>query len=228
LRLFCRFALREPPTEHSEGATPTSRRHDPLLADASQTAGNTWLTSHLICVSFEPGARINDQKEAEWNYTMTNQDNLLHVVRDSPTTSGYPGLYVCSMKKRIFIVDDYPLMRRGYGAQIGREADLVACGDAGSVQEAIAKFPAEMPDLLICDISIGGASGIALVRQLRLQHPDLPVLFISMHDEPSYVDRAFAVGACGYMVKSEVDRNLIDAIRCVLSGGFWASDRATV
>jgi DNA-binding NarL/FixJ family response regulator len=129
------------------------------------------------------------------------------------------------MKKRIFIVDDHPLMRRGYASLIDREADLMVCGEAGSAQEALAKFPECTPDMLICDISLGGMSGLELSKHLLARYPGLPVLFISMHDETTYAERALAAGARGYMMKSEVDTKVVDAIRRVLSGGFWVSEQ---
>lgn len=116
-------------------------------------------------------------------------------------------------------------MRRGYSALIDREADLEVCGEAGSAQEAITKFPECKPDLLICDISLGGMSGLELVKHLLVQYPALPVLFISMHDETTYAERALAAGARGYMMKSEVDTKVVDAVRRVLSGGYWVSEQ---
>jgi DNA-binding NarL/FixJ family response regulator len=131
------------------------------------------------------------------------------------------------MATKVFIVDDHPLMRRGYASLIGREPDLTVCGEAGSANEAIAKFPTSKPDFLICDISLGGMSGLELVKHLLPLYPDLLVLIISMHDEATYADRALAAGARGYMMKSEVDTKVIEAIRRILAGGFWVSEQMT-
>ena len=131
------------------------------------------------------------------------------------------------MATKVFIVDDHPLMRRGYASLIGRETDLTVCGEAGSANEAIAKFPESEPDFLICDISLGGMSGLELVKHLLPLYPKLLVLIISMHDESTYAERALAAAARGYMMKSEVDTKVVEAIRRILAGGYWVSEQMT-
>jgi DNA-binding NarL/FixJ family response regulator len=128
------------------------------------------------------------------------------------------------MKKQIFIVDGHPLMRKGYAAIIGREADLAVCGAAACAEEALERIPGCRPDMLICDISLGGMSGLELVRRLLAQLPGLPVLFVSMHDESTHAERAFAAGGQGYLMKSEANTKIVDAIQRVLAGGQWVSD----
>ena len=127
------------------------------------------------------------------------------------------------MRYKIFVVDDHPVMRLGYAALINREPDLVVCGEAGTAEEALEKITA--PDLIIVDISMEGMGGLELIRHLRAYQPALPVLVVSMHDELLYGERALRAGARGYIMKSEVDTTIVEAIRHILSGGFYVSNR---
>jgi DNA-binding NarL/FixJ family response regulator len=128
------------------------------------------------------------------------------------------------MMHSIFVVDDHPVMRRGYAALISRESDFEMCGEASSAEEALDVIGDDEPDLIIVDISLEGMSGIELIKHLQSQHPDLPVLVVSMHDETLYGERALHAGARGYVMKSEVDDVIIEAIRQILQGGFYLTD----
>lgn len=129
------------------------------------------------------------------------------------------------MARRIFIVDDHPIMRRGYASLIGREPDLEICGEAGSAVEALSTIGNCSPDLAIIDISLGGMNGLELIKQLQAQRPQLLILVVSMHDESLYAERVLAAGAKGYIMKSVVDRTVIDAIRRILTGGYFVSEK---
>ncbi len=129
-----------------------------------------------------------------------------------------------TMMHDVFVVDDHPVMRRGYEALIGQESDLQVAGEASSAEEALEKLADAEPDLIIVDISLEGMSGIELIKHLQSQHPDLPILVVSMHDETLYGERALHAGARGYVMKSEVDDVIIEAIRQVLKGGFYVTD----
>lgn len=124
----------------------------------------------------------------------------------------------------IFIVEDHPLMRRGYTALINVEPDMVVCGEAGSVAEALEKISSCCPDLIIVDISLEGMSGIELIKQLSLQPTRPRILVVSVYDEALYAERALHAGANGYIVKNEADQNVICAIRKILKGGLFLSD----
>jgi DNA-binding NarL/FixJ family response regulator len=128
------------------------------------------------------------------------------------------------MSRSILIVDDHPIMRRGYTSLLGRVADLEVCGEAGSAQEALALIEEHNPDLAIVDISLGGMNGIELTKHIRAEHPGTLVLVVSMHDESLYAERALAAGARGYIMKSEVDNAVVDAVRHVLDGGYYVSE----
>lgn len=125
--------------------------------------------------------------------------------------------------KQIFIVDDHPMMRRGYAALIDDAPDLDVFGEAGSAQEALAALAEVEPDLVVADISLDGPNGIELARQLLTWYPDLPILIASMHDEALYATRALQVGARGYIMKTESDSVLLQAIRHVLGGHVYLS-----
>ncbi|MDX1531413.1 MAG: response regulator transcription factor, partial [Rhodothermales bacterium] len=117
------------------------------------------------------------------------------------------------MKQTVFVVDDHPMMRRGYVSLIDGEPDLRACGEAGSAREALQRIPDADPDLVIADISLEGTNGIEMVKRLQAHRPALRVLVISMHDERLYAERALHAGARGYLMKTADDEEVLHAIR---------------
>jgi DNA-binding NarL/FixJ family response regulator len=127
------------------------------------------------------------------------------------------------MSSRILIVDDHPIMRRGYSSLLGRVPGLEICGEASSALDALALIEQLHPDLAIVDISLGGMNGIELTKHIRAEHPTTLVLVVSMHDESLYAERALAAGARGYIMKSEVDGTVVDAVKRVLDGGYYVS-----
>lgn len=126
---------------------------------------------------------------------------------------------------RIFIVDDHPIMRRGYTALLTRESDLQVCGEAGSGEEAIEQIQKMNPDLVIVDISMDGMNGIEMIKYLKTLRSELPFLVVSMHDETLYAERAIHAGASGYIMKSEVGVSVITAVRRILLGGIYLSEQ---
>ena len=128
------------------------------------------------------------------------------------------------MKRKIFVVDDHAVTRKGYAFLIGEEPDLMVCGEAASALEALDQIPEANPDLLIADLTMEGMSGIELIKHLQSQRPDLPVLAISMHDEALYADRALRAGARGYLMKNEAGPKVVDAVRRILRGGLYVSE----
>lgn len=128
------------------------------------------------------------------------------------------------MKRKVFIVDDHPMMRRGYASLINAESDLRVCGEAATASEAVDGIETTEPDLVVADISLEGTNGIELTKQLNNMWPDLPVLIISMHDEVLYAERALQAGAHGYLMKMEGDEAVLHALRRVLAGHIYLSD----
>lgn len=126
---------------------------------------------------------------------------------------------------RIFIVDDHPVMRRGYAAIIEEEMDLKVCGGAGDALEALQRIRDTHPHLVIADLTLeGSVSGLELIKMLKVERPDLPILVVSMHDESLYAERVLHAGAKGYIMKGVADTVIVKAIRRVLRGGIYVSE----
>jgi DNA-binding NarL/FixJ family response regulator len=128
-------------------------------------------------------------------------------------------------KKRILVVDDHPIVRQGLSMLINRNEDLLVCGHAADAAEAMEAVRVLKPDMVIVDISLKDANGIELIKDIKSYDAGLPVLTLSMHDESLYAERALRAGARGYIMKQEGTENLISAIRRVLAGELYISDR---
>ena len=120
--------------------------------------------------------------------------------------------------KRIVIVDDHPLFRKGLEQLIHSDGAFAVCGEAGNASEAMDVIRKLDPDLAIVDISLPGANGIELIKNIRAEFPKLPILVLSMHDESLYALRALRAGAQGYVMKQEALANVVQAIHEVFSG----------
>lgn len=128
---------------------------------------------------------------------------------------------------KIFIVDDHPIVRKGLSQLIDQEADLVTCGEASDAQSALQILMKLKPDLAIVDISLQGMDGIELTKNIRARYGNLPVLIISMHDESLYAERALRAGARGYIMKQEATEKMMEAIRRVLRGDLYISEKVS-
>jgi DNA-binding NarL/FixJ family response regulator len=126
------------------------------------------------------------------------------------------------LKRRILIVDDHPLVRRGLKALINSQPDLLVCAEAATKQDGLDAIAVARPDLAIVDLSLGRGDGLELVREIRSTQAGPGVLVLTMHDAPAYVRRAFAAGADGYVSKQELTETLLMAIRSVLRGERYA------
>ena len=136
-----------------------------------------------------------------------------------------PKLKTLEKKIKILVVDDHPIIRQGLAQLIDQEEDLVFAGEAHDAAEALQVIEKIKPDLAIVDISLKGKSGIELTKDILSRHPKMLVLMISMHDEPLYVERAFRAGAKGYFIKNEEIDNVVTAIRKVLEGEIYVSEK---
>ena len=125
---------------------------------------------------------------------------------------------------RIFLIDDHPLVRLWLGQLIEEQGDLVVCGEAANVREALRKIDAARPDLVIVDISLPGASGMELIKALKIQYPNLLMIVLSMHEETVYAERAIRAGARGFVMKRETANRIIEAIYQVLRGKLALSE----
>lgn len=127
-------------------------------------------------------------------------------------------------RRKVLVVDDHPIVREGLADLINREKDLVVCGSAEDIPQTLKAIAELNPDVITADISLGGASGLELIRDISTQFPGLPVLALSMHQESFYAERAIRAGARGYITKQEATKNVILAIRSVLEGRLYLSE----
>lgn len=127
-------------------------------------------------------------------------------------------------KKRVLVVDDHPIVREGLADLINKQEDITLCGWAEDIPHAIEAIKKLKPDVVTIDISLEDASGLDLIKQIKVQFPDLPILTLSMHEESLYAERAIRAGAKGYITKREGTKRVIVAIRHVLDGRLYLSD----
>jgi len=123
-----------------------------------------------------------------------------------------------SEAKRLVIVDDHPLFRKGLEQLIHSDSAFAVCGEASNASEAMEVIRRLHPDLAIVDLSLPGANGIELIKNIRAEFAKLPILVLSMHDESLYALRAMRAGADGYVMKHEAMQNVVQAIHEVFNG----------
>ena len=128
-------------------------------------------------------------------------------------------------KFRVFLVDDHPIVRRGFQLLLGMEPDVIVCGEADNGAEALQKILALKPDVAIVDLSLKGSNGLELIKQLRAQSLKLKVLVFTMRDEGIYAERALRAGADGYITKEEGTEKALQAIRLLMQGKRYLSDK---
>jgi DNA-binding NarL/FixJ family response regulator len=130
-----------------------------------------------------------------------------------------------SRTHRVFIVDDHPLVREGLANLINQQTDLNVCGEAEDSSSALSGIQTTEAEIVLVDISLKNESGLELVKTLTNQFPHLAVIVLSMHDEALYAERALHAGARGYVMKRETTKNVLTAIRRVIGGDIYVSDR---
>lgn len=126
---------------------------------------------------------------------------------------------------RIFLVDDHPIVQQALADLLNHESDLEVCGTAQSSRAALESIEKLHPDLVILDLVLQGTNGIELLKDLRVRYPKQLVLMLSMHDESVYAFRALRAGAAGYIMKAEATEKLLVAVRQILDGGVYLSER---
>jgi DNA-binding NarL/FixJ family response regulator len=127
--------------------------------------------------------------------------------------------------KGIFLVDDHPIIREGLALLINRQEDMTVCGEAGDIHSALTGIEQVNPHLVVLDISLSGPDGLDLLKSIRSRTHELPVLILSMLDELTYAERALRAGANGYIMKQEATEMLLIAIRRILDGEIYLSER---
>jgi len=128
-------------------------------------------------------------------------------------------------RKTILIVDDHPVLRRGLAALIESEPDLVVCAEAATSRAALKAIGENQPDLVIVDLVLGEEDGLALVNEIDRLHPEIPSLVLTMHDETVYAERSLRAGALGYVNKQQLDETILFAIRRLLDGERYMSEK---
>lgn len=149
-------------------------------------------------------------------------------VTEMPTDLGANSLNaepsMVEAKHRVFVVDDHPIFRHGIVQVINTEMEFQVCGEASSATEALTALREISADIVVLDVSLQGCNGIELIKHLLAEHPKLPILVLSMHDERHYGLRALRAGAGGYVMKREHVDNFIVALRRVLAGKIYVSE----
>jgi DNA-binding NarL/FixJ family response regulator len=130
-----------------------------------------------------------------------------------------------SVRRKVFLVDDHAIVRNGLTELLNQAHDLIICGEAASAEEAMQKIPAASPDVAIVDLVLGEMSGLDLLKSLKSQYPDLPILVLSMHDETYYAERCLRAGAKGYIMKKEAIEQVENALRTILNGKVYLSQK---
>lgn len=127
-------------------------------------------------------------------------------------------------RRRVLLVDDHPIVRKGLRRLIENDAQLEVCAEAEGVRDAREAIRRHQPDVVVVDISLKDGDGIELVKELRAHHPRLPVLVLSMHEEAVYAERLLAAGANGYIMKQAASAQFVTALYAVLAGRRYVSD----
>ncbi len=129
-----------------------------------------------------------------------------------------PTKEMIALRKRVFLVDDHPMIRERLAVMIDQEPDLQVCGEASDVMESLVAIERLSPDIVIADLNLKASSGLDLIKDLKARNIEVPVLVLSMHSEELYAERVLKAGAMGYLSKQESTGTILIAIRKVLSG----------
>jgi two-component system, NarL family, invasion response regulator UvrY len=127
------------------------------------------------------------------------------------------------MKKNILIADDHPIVRSGLIQILNAAPDIVVAGEADDCNDVLAQVQKKNFDLVVLDITMPGG-GLEALKQLKTLKTNLPVLMLSVHHEDEYAIRSLKAGASGYLMKTTAQKDLINAIRKILSGGKYISE----
>jgi DNA-binding NarL/FixJ family response regulator len=144
---------------------------------------------------------------------------MSRTPRTKPLKDGKPAQH------KVFLVDDHPMVRDWLTQLIGQESDMVVCGEADDTAEALKKIAETKPDIVVSDITLRTTHGLELVKDLQVREPSLPVLIFSMHDESLYAERVLRAGAMGYITKQEATQKILQAMRQILAGGIYMSEK---
>ncbi len=130
-------------------------------------------------------------------------------------------------KKRVLLVDDHPIVRQGLATLVDQQPDLEVCGQAETAADALRLVKSARPDVALVDLSLKGTSGLELLKDLKIRHPELPTIVVTMHAESLYAERVLRAGARGYVAKQEATEKVLTAIHRVLNGELYVSAETT-
>jgi DNA-binding NarL/FixJ family response regulator len=128
-------------------------------------------------------------------------------------------------RKRVLIVDDHPVLRRGMATLISNQADFEICGEADNAQSGLQVMREQSPHIALIDITLPGTDGLELIKLMLAEQPKLRILVVSMHDESLYALRSLRAGAKGYLMKAEALEQIVTALRKVNSGDIYVTPR---
>ena len=128
-----------------------------------------------------------------------------------------------SKKIKIIIADDHPLFRRGLKHAIEETNDIAVIGESCNGEDLLSLIRDSKSDIILLDIAMPGKSGLDLLKQLKNEHPKLPILILSVYPEEQYAIRFLKAGASGYLTKESAAEKLAEAIRKIAGGGKYAS-----
>ncbi len=132
------------------------------------------------------------------------------------------------MKKiRVFLADDHPVVRVGLKTLLDSEPDMVVVGESDDGAQAVEMVPPLAPDVVVMDISMPEMDGLEATRRLRAKCPDAHILILTVHAQERYLFPVLKAGAAGYVLKSTIDTELVNAIRIVAQGGAFLYPSAT-
>ena len=127
--------------------------------------------------------------------------------------------------RQLLIVDDHPMMRTGLTQLIDNEPDLKVAAEADNARQALDQVMKVKFDLILLDISLPDKNGLEVIKDIRAMKPEVPILVVSMHEETLYAERVLRAGARGYIMKQEGGKKLMQAIRRVLDGAIYVSEK---
>lgn len=130
-------------------------------------------------------------------------------------------------KKKIIVVDDHPMMRKGLLQTLNSEHGFEVIDQFERAEEVLQAYGEIQPDLAVVDISLPGMSGLELVKHLSALDSDLKILVVSRHEESLYAERVLRAGAKGYIMKQEAGEVLLKAVKKILGGGIYVSDEVS-
>jgi DNA-binding NarL/FixJ family response regulator len=143
---------------------------------------------------------------------------------DSGGTATAPAEHATD-KRKVLIVDDHPITRQGLRMLVDLQPDFIVCGEADNAAYAMDLAAKLKPDVAIVDITLRTANGIELTKNLKAHSPELLILIVSMHDEDLFAERALRAGARGYLMKHEASDQVINALRRIVTGEVYVSER---